>query len=179
MAVAAMLLLFAHIGAAAQFTDPAHGYRFTYPNDWRCDASPIALGSTGPVLQNLPSERYVANGRPPEGGANIAIHSGVADPPQDIRNRLGHLIDVQDLKYSTPFADSLRADWLDHPVYRSLHNVLLGVTKDGRGVVLFLEYNADDPRGAVFEEVLNGIANSFTWEPTPGSTGAPQNGGSK
>jgi hypothetical protein len=165
--VTTTLLLSAGCVSAKEFTDPAHGYSVTYPDHWECDASPISVGSSGPILRNFPESKYVANGHPPKGGAEISVDTDPGpDPFGTMRKRLGHVIGHRDIKY-TERQGSLRADFLEEVALDYvLHNVYLGMVRDGKGFLLYLSYNSGDAHGAAYEAVLDRIANTFRWQLT-------------
>ena len=157
---------------AAQYTDPAIGYSFTYPDDWMVESFPDG----GVTVRNF--RAFLRGGSPPMGGAEIAVFSYPPYPswwPPDtdeyqwLENFGRRFTVVVHPSRSTPGPARL-VFTVATPSGSVDTNEELVLRKGGRLFRIGLYYQAEDPNSSAYEQILSAVINSLAFLTQPTAT---------
>ncbi len=163
----------------ARYSDPAFGFSFVYPDAWHPLTWPDDPGLV--ILRNF--DQLLHGGNVPSGGAEIAVRTLPPYPPNwsastdeylelhALAACTGTIISETSRSSGAP----ARVKWTSQTASGTVSTTIRTVIRlGGRMFVLGVEYQASDPAGPQYEQVLSDLIGSLSISAaTPAGTPVP------
>jgi hypothetical protein len=152
---------------AAQYTDSFFNYSFTYPDGWHTDTREERPGTV--VVRNFPDDQILRLGNVPFGGAEVRVATFPPYPPglsaatdeyaelHALAARTGTIISETTRASGAP----ARVKWTGPTVVGSATMIRTVLRIRGRMFWVGVEYQATDPAGPQYEQVLADVLASL------------------
>jgi len=157
-----------HTADAAQYRDSSFNYSFTYPDGWHTDTREERPGTV--VVRNFPDDQILQLGNVPFGGAEVWVGAFPPYPPgwsgdtdeyaelHALAARTGTIISETTRASGAP----ARVKWTSRTVVGSTSTMIRSVMRvRGRMLGVGVEYQATDPAGPQYEQVLADVLASL------------------
>jgi hypothetical protein len=152
---------------AAQYRDSSFNYSFTYPDGWHTDTREERPGTV--VVRNFPDDQILQLGNVPFGGAEVRVATFPPYPPgwsaatdeyaelHALAARTGTIISETTRASGAP----ARVKWTGPTVVGSATMIRSVLRVRGRMFGVGVEYQATDPAGPQYEQVMSDVLASL------------------